>query len=505
MNGDLILPILGGAGALAGLGVAWAVIWGSLYRKVGPNEVLIISGRKHRIPETGETIGFRVVKGGGTLVIPILERVDVMSLELITLDIVTPEMYTQYGVPIKVDGVAQIKVKGDDVSIRTAAEQFLSKTREEILSVAMQTVAGHLRAILGTMTVEELMAGHEAFAQRVTEVAAADLANMGLEIVSFTIREITDSHGYLNALGKPRTAQVLRDATIGEAEAKRDATIRSAQAEQEAQMAKFQADTRIAESERDYKLKVQEFTAIVNAKKAETDLAYDLQKFKTAQMVKQEEIQVELVEKKKRTEVQEQEILRKEKELVATVLRPADAERQRIQMLAEAEQFRLRATALGQADARKAEGLAQAEVIRAQGQAEADAAKARGLAEAEVIRAQGEAQAEAMAKKAEAWRQYNEAALLQLFFEKLPELAKAIAEPLSKVEKVVIVSSDGGGLGASRLTGEVTQILSQLPPVVEAITGIKIQDLAQKVPTLGNNPPKEQQKQEPKENQAEKE
>src|SRR5450755_2902650 len=227
----------------------------SRYTKVGPNQVLIVSGRKHQL-EDGSQVGFRIVKGGGTFVLPIFEKVDLLSLELLTIDVQTPEVYTSKGVPVKVDGVAQIKVKGDDISIRTAAEQFLGKAQDEIRNIATQTLEGHLRAILGTMTVEEIYQNRDAFASKVQEVAAGDMANMGLGIVSFTIRDIRDTQGYLEALGKPRISQVKRDAQIAQAEADRDALIRSAQATQAGQEAKYVADTRIAEAQRDYSLNV---------------------------------------------------------------------------------------------------------------------------------------------------------------------------------------------------------------------------------------------------------
>src|SRR2546427_1734226 len=178
-------------------------IWASRYTKVGPNEVLVVSGRKHKFLEPDGTYavrGFRIVKGGGTFVIPVVEKVDILSLELLTIDVNTPEVYTSKGVPVRVDGVAQIKVKGDDIAIATAAEQFLSKGTEEIKNIAMQTMEGHLRAILGTMTVEEIYQNRDAFASKVQEVAAGDMANMGLGIVSFTIRDIRDTQGYLDAL-----------------------------------------------------------------------------------------------------------------------------------------------------------------------------------------------------------------------------------------------------------------------------------------------------------------
>ncbi|MBI2251473.1 MAG: flotillin family protein [Armatimonadetes bacterium] len=444
--------------------------YSSRYLKAGPNEVLIISGRKSKGTE-GKIRGFHIVSGGGVFVWPIIEKADRFSLETMTIEIKTPEVYTTQGVPVKIDGVAQIKVKNDDISISTAVEQFLSKTSLEINEIAKQTLEGHLRAIIGTITVEEVIRNRDVFAQKVQEVSASDLANMGLNIVSFTIKDISDSHGYLEALGKPQIALIKRSAIIAEAEAQRDATIKSAQANQLGQTAKYEADTQIAQSDRDYKLKVADYTASVNQKKAEADLAYDLQKFKTEQLVRAEEIEVQVVQKEKEIEVQEKEILRKEKELNATVQKPADAQRYQIEALALAEQSKLKNTALGQAEATKSIGMA-----------EADANKARGLAEAEIIKAKGSAEAEAMQKKADAWKYYNEAAILQMFIDKIPEIAGAISSPLSKTDKIVVISGDGSGV--SHITKDITSIISQLPPVLEALTGLKIEELLKQLPKM---------------------
>ena len=464
-------------------------IWASRYTKVGPNQVLVISGRKHRIVDpdgTARDVGFRIVKGGGVFVWPVYEKVDILSLELLTIDVQTPEVYTSKGVPVKVDGVAQIKVKGDDVSISTASEQFLSKGTEEIKNIAMQTLEGHLRAILGTMTVEEIYQNRDAFASKVQEVAAGDMANMGLGIVSFTIRDIRDSQGYLDALGKPRISQVKRDAVIAQAEADRDAMIRSAQATQAGQEAKFVADTKIAEAQRDYQSNVAQYQAAVNQKKAEADLAYDLQKYKTGQLVKAEEVQVTIIEKQKQIELQQQEIQRKQRELEANVQKPADAERYRVETLANARKFQLETEAAGAASATKASGFASADVAKATGIAEAEAQKAKGLAEAAIIEAQGKATAEAMRVKADSFKQYNEAAVIEMIIKILPDVAGKISEPLSKTEKMVIINSGNGvgGGGASKLTGDVTQIVAQLPPVIESLTGIKFEKLLEQVPSL---------------------
>jgi flotillin len=485
--GNVGLTILAIAGIIIVIFVFLA-IWASRYTKVGPNQVLVISGRKHRMIDPDGTerhVGFRVVKGGGVFVWPVFEKIDLLSLELLTIDVQTPEVYTSKGVPVKVDGVAQIKIKGDDISIATAAEQFLSKPTDEIKSVAMQTLEGHLRAILGTMTVEEIYQNRDAFASKVQEVAAGDMANMGLGIVSFTIRDIRDTQGYLDALGKPRIAQVKRDAQIAQAEADRDAMIKSSQATQAGQEAKFAADTKIAESQRDYQSNVAQYQAAVNQKKAEADLAYDLQKYKTGQLVKAEEVQVQIIEKQKQIELQQQEILRKQRELEANVQKPADAERYKVETLANAKKFQLETEAAGTASATKQAGFANADVAKATGLAEADANKARGLAEAAIIEAQGKATASAMQQKAESFKQYNEAAVIELIVKVLPEIAGKISEPLSRTERMVIINSgNGAGGGASKITGDVTQIIAQLPPVLESLTGVKFEKLLEQVPAL---------------------
>jgi flotillin len=481
-----------GMAIVAAAGVLFVVlvcfgIYVSRYKKVGPNQVLVISGKKHKItnPVTGEreTIGFRIVKGGGTFIWPVVERVDVLSLEIMTIDVETPEVYTEQGVPVTVDGVAQVKIKGDDVSIRTAAEQFLSKTSAEVKTVAHETLAGHLRAILGTMTVEEIYKDRDAFAQRVQEVSAVDMANMGLDIVSFTIKDIRDDQGYLDALGQARTAEVKRDATIGQAMAARDATIKSAQARQEGETAKFVAETKIAEADKDYSVQKATYEAQVNQKRAEAELAYTLQQNITNQKVKAEAVQIEVIEKQKQIEVQQQEIQRRERELEATVRKPAAAEQYRIETLANAEKFRTETEATGQASA-----------IRATGEAEADATRARGLAGAEVIKAQGTAEAEAMRKKADAWQEYNQAAIIQQLIDSLPKVAEAIAQPLARTERIVIINSGGDGAGGAQITRDIANIIAQVPETVEALTGVDVIETIKNLPAVKGAPKSKEEK-----------
>ena len=483
----------------------------SRYQKVGPNEALIISGRGQiRVdPTTGqkERVGYRIVKGGGTVVWPVVERAELLSLEVMTLEVETPRVYSSQGVAITVDGIAQVKVRSDEISIATAAEQFLSKTTEEIKQVALQTLEGHLRGIVCTLTVEEIYRDRDRFAQRVQEVSAGDMANMGLGIISFTIKDIKDDQGYLAAIGVARTAEVKRDAAIGQALATRDAKIKSASAEQEGEQARLAAQTKIAEADKSYQVQKAAYDAEVNKQKAAAELAYPLQQNITNQEVKAEEVQVEVIAKKKQIEVQEQEVARREKELEATIRKPAEAERYRIQTIADGNKYQAVTTAGGQAeatrlvgqseaDANKARGLAQADVIRAQGLAEADANKARGLAEADVIQAQGFAEAEAMKRKADAWLQYNQAAIIQQLIEALPKVAAAIAEPLSKTERIVIISNggDGSGAGASKVSQDIANIIAQVPATVEALTGVDLIATIKDLPHVKSTPSDETEK-----------
>lgn len=481
---------------------ALVAVYSGRVKKVGPNQVLIISGRGEGRQDAGQMVSkFRIVTGGRSFVWPVLERVDDLSLEILTIDITTPDVPTIQGVPVTVDGVAQVKIGSDENSIRTAAIQFLSKTQDQIEHVAHETLAGHLRAILGTLTVEQLYRDREAFAQKVQEVSGDDMASMGLEIVSFVIKDISDAEGYLEALGRPRIAQVKRDAAIGEAEAERDATIRSAEARQEGEAAKYRAETKIAESRKDFEVQQASYEAEVNRKKAEAELAYTIQQNIENQKVKAEEVQIEFVEKQKRIEVQEQEVRRREKELEATVRKPAEAEQYRVKTLADARQYQLQTEALGEAEAirqkgigeadvNKAKGLAQADIIREQGKSEAEASKAKGLAQAEVILEQGLSEAEATHKKADAWKEYTQAAVIQQIIDALPEVAAAISAPLSQTDRIVIINSggsDGGGAGASKVTKDITNIVAEVPATLEALTGFDLLAAMQELPGMKKN------------------
>lgn len=436
-----------------------------IIKVAGPNEALIRSGGG-REP--------KVTVGGRIIVLPVFFKAQSLSLEVMTLAVETAKVYTKEGVAITVDGVAQVKVARAEEAIRTAAQQFIGKPQREIAQVALQTLEGAQRAILGTMTVEDIYQDRESFAQSVGEVAGPHMANMGLEIVSFTIRDIRDDQGYLDALGRKRTAEVTRDAEIGEAEATRDAAIRRAEAERDASIvaaqanrdqeaARFEADTSIAASERDFRVQKARYEQETNARQAEAELAYSLQEARTRQDIREQELQIEVVERTKQIEVEQQEIERRQRELEAGVKRPAEAERYRLETIAAGEKMRA-----------VAEAEAEAETLTLRGGGEADAIRARGEAEAGAIRARGLAEADAMRTKAEAWKEYGQAAVIDSLLTSLPDVAAAISQPLAQTDRIVMISGEGGSTGASKLTGDVTKVVSQLPDLVESLTGIDI-------------------------------
>jgi flotillin len=449
-----------------------------LYKKVGPNQALIVYGFG----------GTKVIKGSGKVIWPMVQTSRELSLELMSFDVAPQQdLYTSQGVAVNVEAVAQIKVKSDPVSILTAAEQFLTKPaadRENLIRLVME---GHLRGITGQLTVESIVKEPEMVADRMRGNVAEDLSKMGLEIISFTIREVRDNNEYILNMGKPDVASVRRTADIAMAEAERDIAIRRAQAMREAKIAEAAAEqekvtaeslsqVKQAESVRDLELKRAEYDRSVQEQRAQADKAYEIQTNIQLQKVVEEQVRVEQVRKQGEIAVQEAEILRREKELIATVLRAAEVEKQRIETLAAAEKQREILRAGAQAEATRLEGEARAQIVRL-----------TGLAEAEIIQAKGQAEANAMQIKAAAYQEYNQAAVIDRLLTQLPDMVRAIAEPLARVDKITVISTggdgaNGGGTGVNRIAGDVSNIMAQVPAILETLTGVNIQDLLKHVP-----------------------
>merc|ERR1719373_1506104 len=371
-----------------------------------------------------------------------------------TLNPMCDNVETKQGVPLTVTGVAQVKIMKDKQFLGIAAEQFLGKKEHEIKSTVLQTLEGHLRAILGTLTVEEVYKDRDQFASLVREVAAPDVGRMGIEVLSFTIKDVYDNVTYLASLGKAQTAAVKRDAEIGVAQANRDAGIREAECEKAAMDVKYNTDTKIEDNSRAFKLQKAHFDKEVNTAKAEAQLAYELQAAKIQQKIRNEEIQIQVVERRKQIEIEEQEIQRKEKELMSTVKLPAEAEAFKVQTVAEGNRTKVVETA-------KAEG---------------EKIKLIGGAEARAVEAVGKAEAESMRMKASAYKQYGDAAVMSLVLESLPSIAAEVSAPLAKTDEIVLIG------GADKTTSEINKLVGTLPPAVQALTGVDITGAFGKIP-----------------------
>ncbi len=464
---------------VVGLSVAVILIilgtFARMLRKVGPNQALIRYGLG----------GTRIVQGGAGFVVPLIHQAQELSLELMSFDVAPrQDLYTTQGVAVNVEAVAQLKIKSDPAAIQTAAEQFLTKMPQEREGLIRLAMEGHLRGIIGQLTVEQIVKEPEMVADRMRSNVAEDVAKMGLEVVSFTLREVKDQNQYIENMGRPDIVRIKRDADIAAAEAERDTAIRQAaamresaiaraQADQERVLAETQSQAKQAESQKDLAVKRAQFEALAKREQAMADKSYEIQTNVMQQQVVTEAVNVERVRKEGEIKVQEAEITRREKELAATMQKQAEAERRRIETLAEAERQRLTLEAAGRAEAQKTEGSAAADVVRL-----------RGAAEAEIILKKGQSEATAMHQKADAYREYNEAAVLDKLLTNLPEIVRAMTDPLSKVDKITIVSTGGEGAGMSKITADATQMLAQVPALIQALTGKKLSELMERVRPL---------------------
>jgi flotillin len=457
------------------------------YIKVPPNKVAVFYGRKHRTPD-GRTIGFRLVTGGARLKWPVIEEVTYLDLMVFPIDLDVKDVPNKDGVLVSVQGVANVKIRNDETSLVAAAERFLGLPHAAIREIAYKNLEGHLRSIVGRLTVEEIVRDRQKFNQEVLMEAAADLAKIGLGVDVLTVQKIEDKEGYILALGKKRTAEVKRDAQIGEALASREATIQSTTALREAKERENENLALIAQAEKERDVKKAQYEAEVQAQQARAQQAGPLAEAKARQEVVEQEVLVELVRTRKQAEVAEAEAVRRERQLVAEVVKPADAERQKVILaaeaqkqkeileaegrksaiivVAEAERQRNALEGLGEAEALKVKLLAEAEGTKAKLLAEADGTKAKLLAEAEGVKAKLLAEAEGALKKAEAFAKLDESSKTMLVLERFPDVIKAfapvagaVAAPMGNIDKLVMLDSGGHSDGA----GTLTRLASTVP------------------------------------------
>ncbi|HEY2377353.1 MAG TPA: SPFH domain-containing protein [Gemmatimonadaceae bacterium] len=478
MNSE-IAPIVMIAGLAVVAVLLLVVSFSRMLRKVGPNQALIRYGLG----------GTHIVHGGAQLVLPLIHSAQELSLELMSFDVAPQQdLYTNQGVAVTVEAVAQLKIKNDPESIRTAAEQFLTKQPAQRESLIRLVMEGHLRGIIGQLTVEQIVKQPEMVADRMRGNVAEDVAKMGLEVVSFTIKEVRDKNQYIMNMGRPDIVRIKRDADIAAAQAERDTAMKQAEYAREAAVARAEADqqrvlaetqsqAKQAEAQKELAVKRAQFEMEAKKQQAQADKSYEIQTNIMQQQAVAEAVAVDRVRKEGEIKVQEAEILRRERELTATVLKDVEVQRKRIETLADAERQRLSLEASGRADAQKVEGAAAAEVIRL-----------KGSAEAEIIRAKGQSEAEAMQLKANAYLEYNEAAVIDKLLGSLPEVVRAFAEPLSKVDKITVVSTGGdGAAGVNKITADMAQMVAQVPALIESLTGKNIHELMQQVRRIDSN------------------
>src|SRR3954471_15247009 len=445
-------------------------MFAKLYRKAGPHEALIVYGFR----------GTRIIKGHGTVILPMIETCRGLSLELMSFDVAPQQdLYTRQGVAVTVEAVAQIKVKSDPESIRTAAEQFLTKNPQEREGLIRLVMEGHLRGIIGQLTVEEIVKQPEMVGERMRSTCAEDMNKMGLEVISFTIKEVRDKNEYISNMGRPDIARIKRDADVASAEAERDTAIKRAEATRAASVATAQADqervmaqtlslAKQAEAQRDLEIKKATYKELTKRQEAQADKAYEIQDNIMQQQVIAESVKVRQIEKEQEIKVQDAEIIRHERELIATILKQAEVERKRIETLAEADK--------------------QRQILEADGHA--SAIRAQGEAEAEIIFKKGDAEARAMNVKAEAYQEYNQAAVVDKLITSLPEIVRALAAPLANIDKITVVSTGNGSTtGMNKVTGDMVSMAAQIPALFETLSGMKMSELFEKIKGIRDGDP----------------
>jgi flotillin len=432
----------------------------SRYKVAGANEALIRSGRA--TPLGGGEAGLKVVRGQGIVVLPLFHKIGKLKLTARQINVNLADAVSRQGIKVAVQGVATFKIGADDESIRNAAERFLDAQEEQVDSIVKNVLEGSLRSIVGTLTIEELNLDRQKFQQAVQDAAKGDLATSGLLIDSFTIQAIRDESGYMELIGQQETARRERDARMAKATADQEAAVREAEAEQ----IKINA-------QRDVSLRKAETETQIAAAEARAAQAGPLAQAEATQEVT-----------RKQTELAQLEADRKQKELIASTIRPAEADAEAQIRRAEGEKGARIAQAQADAERVKLAGQAEAAITITKGEAnarvtlvnaqsEAEKTKLEGNAEAGIVFTKGEAEAKALELRAQAYRQFNEAAVIQTVLSMLPEIVRAAAEPMANIKDLTVLSTDG----ASELVRNGTRTVAEASAVVKGVTGIDIPSL----------------------------
>lgn len=458
---------------LAAIVIVFLVAIIGRYVTVSPDTALIVSGsflgNGTNVFTDKENNKMKIVRGGGTFLWPIFQEGKRLSLMSSKLEVGASEVYTKQGVPISATGTVIIKIGSSVEEIATAAEQYLGKETHELEEEAQEVLEGHLRAILGSLTVEEIYRERDEFGAQVQQVASHDLEKMGLKIVSFTIKDVADSNGYLESLGRPQIAEAKKNAEIAEAEAEKTTIIQKADAMKQAREAENSRASEIALSEKDKQLKLAEYKKEQDVQQAIADRAYELQEADLKKQLVEKQKEIELVDRRKQIEIETEEVLLAAKKLEAEVEKSADAKRYADVQRAEADKQKRILDAEASAKEIELNAQAEAESISKVGRAKAEA---ESLNIAEI----GRAKADAAQKLAEAYKEYGQQAIMLELLKVYPEIVKNAAEPISNIDKITII--DGGeGKGVSQVSGYTTRTLASIQESLKETLGLDVSEL----------------------------
>lgn len=492
----VFVPVLTVAAVIVAVIALILLISKLMYKKAAPNVAMIVTGPR----------GCRTVIGKGCFVIPILQRVDYLSLENIQSDFTSrDEIPTRDAINIMVDAVANVSVSQDPGRLKVAASKFIGYKPEQIRQIITPVLEGNIREIISQTTLKELIQGDKkAFAEKVIENVTPNLRDMGLDLTTFNIQNFKDRNGVIDNLGLENTVQISKDAAISKANAEREIAVARAEAARAANEAQVTADTEIAKKQNELDIRRAELKKVSDGKKAEADAAYQIQQEEQRRTIEITTANANLARQEKEIELKEREVAITEKSLEATVKKQAEAQRYAEQQGADARLYKIQKESEAQlyerqkqAEAEKFEALQQAEAQRARAEAEkfareqeAEAVKAAGLAEAEAIAAKGRAEAEAIQakalaeaegilKKAEAMKQYGEAAqmdmqlqALKTYFEQLPAIAQAAGEAYTNVDSIKLFGGD-----SSQLAGNILNTVTQISDGLGESLGVDVKSL----------------------------
>lgn len=491
------------------------------YVKAPPDTAFIITGAGRK----------KVLIGHAGLCLPLVNRLDRLLLRQVSVDIKTNGYIpTKDFIGVDIDAIAKVAVMSDKEMVKVpdpsgdqvyppgdpmegkhyrlvpgidlAMKNFLNMKEEQIVRALTDSLQGNMREIIGTMELRVISSDRKAFGDQVQEKAQSDMNNLGIKIISCNIQKVIDENGLINALGQDNMSKIQKEAAIAKAEAERDVAIKQAETSREANDAKVIANLEIAQKNNELALKQAELKKFEDTKAAEADAAYDIQKQIQMKQVNTETVNAQIAQAEREADLRERQVAIKERELEANIRKQAEAERYATEQKAEAElakrqreaeasQFEQEREAVArkaQADADKfkaeqeAAGVkakydAEAAGIQARGLAEAEAARAKGLAEAEAIKAKGLAEAEAMEKRAEAYRKYNSAAIVEMMIKIMPEMASEIAKPLSQIDSINIYGTGDGGSGAAQISGNMPVVMKQVFDTMSQATGVDLSEI----------------------------